>query len=255
MGGCHKATYSFWVHCYSGESKVTGTGEPTRGWWQAEGLTRKWKRQTDQLGRGGIQRIPCFDCGSLQDYTGLSKHRTNLPERVNFTVRKLNGPFWKMEEKRKQWRKEDSLPFSVLPVWGALPDAELLGNHMRGTAEAFRQPAAQQPRLSSGAGRKSSGLLPSITGFSSCGSRSLLTHESLPGMSLEVLMPHAPSQPLITVCLLPSYTGVSLSRFVNLFPSFNRSLLHWEFFSSEQTTGILSSLNLCSAGSLYSSIW
>lgn len=93
MGGCHKATYSFWVHCYSGEGKVTGTGEPTRGWWQAEGLTRKWKRQMDKLGGGGVQRIPCFDCGSLQDCTGLSKHRTNLPERVNFTVCKLNGPF------------------------------------------------------------------------------------------------------------------------------------------------------------------
>lgn len=197
-----------------------------------------------------------FCCGNLQDCTctGLSKHRTNLPERVNFTVCKLNGSFWKREEKRKQWRKEDPLPFSALPVSGAAPEAELPGDHKE-TSEAFRQPAAQQTRLSSEAGWKSPGLLPSITGFSPCGSRSLLTHVSLPRIIFGSLGAPWSLQFLTTVCLLPSDTGVSLSPCVNLFPTFNRSLLHWKFFSSEQTTGILSSLNLHSAGSLYSSIW
>lgn len=146
---------------------------------------------------------------------------------------------------------------SCLCVWGGgAPEAALRGNRKE-TSEAFRQPAAQQTRLSSEAGWKSSGLLPSITGFSSCGSRSLLTHVSLPRIIFGSL--GAP-------CSLPAshhsvhppflHRGLALpSPCVNFFPTFNRSLLHWEFFSSEQTTGILSSLNLRSAGSLYSSIW
>lgn len=62
MGGRRvtKLHAGFWVHCYPGEIKVTGIGEPARGWWQAEGLTKKCKRQTDKLGGGGVQRIPCF---------------------------------------------------------------------------------------------------------------------------------------------------------------------------------------------------
>lgn len=50
--------------------------------------------------------------------------------------------------RKEKTMKEDPLLFLVLPVSGALPDAELLGKHMKGTAEAFRQPATQQTRLS-----------------------------------------------------------------------------------------------------------
>lgn len=87
---------------------------------------------------------------------------------------------WKKRENNEGRRTHFRSQSCLCVGGGSLPDAELLGDHMRRRAEALRQPAAQQTRLSLGAGRKSPGLLPSITGFSSRGSRSLLTHVSLP---------------------------------------------------------------------------
>lgn len=137
-----------------------------------------------------------------------------------------------LKEGRKEKTMKEGGPTSVLGpacvcVWGGAPEAVLRGNHKE-TSEAFRQPAAQQTRLSSEAGWKSSGLLPSITGFSSCGSRSLLTHVSLPRIIFGSL--GAP-------CSLPAshhsvpppflHRGLALpSPCVNFFPTFNRSLLH-----------------------------
>lgn len=82
------------------------------------------------------------------------------------------------EGRRTHFRSRSCLCVCVCGGGGA-PEAALQGDRKE-TSEAFRQPAAQQTRLSSEAGWKSSGLLPSITGFSSCGSRSLLSHVSLP---------------------------------------------------------------------------
>lgn len=137
-----------------------------------------------------------------------------------------------LKEGRKEKTMKEGGPTSVLGpacvcVCGAAPEAALRGDRKE-TSEAFRQPAAQQTRLSSEAGWKSPGLLPSITGFSSCGSRSLLTHVSLPRIIFGSL--GAP-------CSLPAshhsvpppflHRGLALpSPCVNFFPTFNRSLLH-----------------------------